>query len=440
MYRPVDPQDPDIRALAASIAEHGVQEPLVVTRDGYILSGHRRWTAAQLAGLTHVPCRVAPIRYRECGPDEILRLLREHNRQRVKSLDELLREEVVAVDPDQAYSRLLTHRAKQSDLSDRAMATIDLSPRKGRKQISHLKREMLNAVLRVVEEREEYWPLSDRQIHYCLLNDSPRRNTGRADSRYANDRGSYGDLCDLLTRARLAGDIPWEAIADETRPMIRWRCYPNAQDFIHEELEGLFSGYARDLQRTQPHHVEIVAEKLTVRSIVERVASQYGLPVTIGRGYCSITPRYGMAQRFERSGKDKLIVLIFSDLDPDGEAIAESFARSMRDDFRIENLVPIKVALNPEQVESLGLQSEMRAKKGSRQYEKFARRHGTTAYELEALPPDVLQRLLTEAVVAVLDVDLWNREADAERADAAFLETARQRACRALADIKEDIA
>jgi len=136
LYRPVDPRDPDVQALAESIREHGVREPLVITQDFFILSGHRRWTAARLAGLTHVPCRTEPIRYRDCGCDEFVRLLREHNRQRVKSLDEMLREEVVSVDPTLAYERLLDHREARSDMSDRATQNVDLTARRGRKQIS----------------------------------------------------------------------------------------------------------------------------------------------------------------------------------------------------------------------------------------------------------------------------------------------------------------
>ncbi|NOT00451.1 MAG: ParB N-terminal domain-containing protein [Phycisphaerales bacterium] len=439
LYRLVDPRDPDIQALAESIREHGVREPLVITEDGYLLSGHRRRVAAKLAGLTRVPCRIEPIRYGEASTDEIVQLLREHNRQRVKSLDEMLREEVVSADPDLAHVRLLEHRRDRSDMSDRPSSTVEMSGRKGRKRISEQKRAMTEAVMAAIGERREYWPLSDRQIHYVLLNDPPLRNVTRPDSRYANDRASYGDLCDLLTRARLTGEIVWRAIGDETRPTTQWRCHAHAQAFIHEQVDELFRNYARDLQRTQPNHIEIVAEKLTVRNIVERVASRFCLPVTIGRGYCSITPRYDMAQRFRRSGKERLIVLILSDFDPDGEAIAESFARSMRDDFDVVELVPVKVALTAEQVTRLGLRSGMQAKRGSAQYRKFARQHGTNVYELEAVPPDVLQQLLTEAIDAVLDVEALNGEIDAEKKDAAFLEEARQRACLALGEMRGEI-
>ena len=51
IYRPVDETDPEFIELAASIREHGILEPLIVTADEYIVSGHRRHAAAKLAGL-----------------------------------------------------------------------------------------------------------------------------------------------------------------------------------------------------------------------------------------------------------------------------------------------------------------------------------------------------------------------------------------------------
>ena len=62
LYRAVTDTDPDVIALAQSIATYGVREPLVISLDQFILSGHRRHRAATLAGLTKVPCRIEAIR------------------------------------------------------------------------------------------------------------------------------------------------------------------------------------------------------------------------------------------------------------------------------------------------------------------------------------------------------------------------------------------
>ena len=51
MYHRIDPSDPEIIELAKSIEKYGIKQPLVISRDRYILSGHRRHCAAGLAGL-----------------------------------------------------------------------------------------------------------------------------------------------------------------------------------------------------------------------------------------------------------------------------------------------------------------------------------------------------------------------------------------------------
>ena len=43
--------------IAAWISEHGLFEPLIITADGYIVSGHRHYAAAGLAKLNSVPVR-----------------------------------------------------------------------------------------------------------------------------------------------------------------------------------------------------------------------------------------------------------------------------------------------------------------------------------------------------------------------------------------------
>jgi hypothetical protein len=134
-----------------------------------------------------------------------------------------------------------------------------------------------------------------------------------------------------------------------------------------------------------------------------------------------------MAQRFRKSGKERLVVLLLSDHDPDGEVIASSFARSLRDDFDLHQVTAVKVALTAEQVKEFGLPPRMKAKKTSANYSKFAAKHGDNAYELEALNPADLQKVLREAIEGIIDRDLLDREIAAEKMDAAELEATRRR-------------
>jgi hypothetical protein len=245
--------------------------------------------------------------------------------------------------------------------------------------------------------------------------------------RYANCLECYHDLCNLLTRARLEQRIPWECITDETRPVLTWAVHADVQGFIRAELDGFLKNYWRDYQRSQPCHLEIVGEKMTLLGTIKPVAAEYCIPMTIGRGFSSLDPRHKMVERFERSGKDKLVVLILSDFDPEGEEIAHSFARSIRDDFSIDNLEPIKVALTSDQVAAHNLPPIMQAKERSSNFGRFNAKHGKDVWELEALPPTELQRILTEAIDSVLNLDLFNRELDQDKADAVELATVRKR-------------
>jgi hypothetical protein len=422
LYRPVNPQDPEVWALAESILEIGVKEPLVITQDGWILSGHRRYMAARLARLESVPCREEPFRKAD-DPDRFMLLLREYNRQRVKSFDEKLREEIVSANPDECYESLIEHRQAQlQSIGD----TITIRAEKKRAAISPAKKPFLSAIQKVIKSRREFWPLSDRQIHYALLNKPPLIHASKPGSRYDNTPQSYKRLVDLLTRARLDGSIPMSAIADPTRPVSVWKCHEDIQSFIREELAGFLKGYWRDLMQSQPDHIEIVGEKNTVESIIRPVAARFCIPMTIGRGYCSLPPRNAIANRFQESGKDRLVLLILSDFDPDGEEIAHSLARSLRDDFDIENIEAVKVALTPDQVADHHLPPMMKAKTGSRNYGRFKKSHGEDVFELEALEPEVLQELLTTAIDSVIDTDAFNQELDQEKRDATFLEGVRR--------------
>jgi ParB family chromosome partitioning protein len=80
--QPRSAMDPETLAeLAASIREHGLLQPLIVTCNGpdqyQLIAGERRWQAARLAGLTTVPAIV-----KEASPQEVLELALVENIQR----------------------------------------------------------------------------------------------------------------------------------------------------------------------------------------------------------------------------------------------------------------------------------------------------------------------------------------------------------------------
>ncbi len=84
-----------IDALAASIKEHGVLQPIVVTReDGKykIVAGERRWRASKKAGLSKIPA--------------IIRTLDSQNRLELSVIENAQREDLNAIELATAYAKL----------------------------------------------------------------------------------------------------------------------------------------------------------------------------------------------------------------------------------------------------------------------------------------------------------------------------------------------
>ncbi len=356
--------------------------------------------------------------------DEKLEILRLYNQQRDKSPGERIREKMLDIDPEQARSDLLARRVKAMVMKGATSSNVQLGKVKKRARITTV--QFLEAAQKVIQENKEYWPLTDRRVHYLLLNDPPLRHDKKPASRYVNDKGSYKALTNLLLRARLTGDVPMQAIEDSTRPIQLGGGFSSCEGFVAQETENFLLGYSRNLMQGQQHHIEIMLEKNALRTVIESVAREYCIPVTTGRGFSSLSPRYDLFKRFRQSGKEKLVLLMLTDFDPDGEEIASSFARSLRDDFGLRNIYPVKVALTAEDIAENDLPSDMDAKVSSPNYMKFIAQHGTKVVELDAAPVKLLQAKLRDAIHSVIDVAEYNGQIDMEKQDAAHIEAHRQ--------------
>ncbi len=102
-------EEEELRDLAASIAEQGVLQPLLVreTAEGYqIVAGERRWRAAGLAGLATVPCLV-----HECDDGQALQMA---------LIENLQREDLNPIEQARAFRQLIEEFGmKQEEVADR---------------------------------------------------------------------------------------------------------------------------------------------------------------------------------------------------------------------------------------------------------------------------------------------------------------------------------
>jgi hypothetical protein len=129
---------------------------------------------------------------------------------------------------------------------------------------------------------------------------------------------------------------------------------------------------------------------------LERVASDYSVPVYSSGGFDSVTAKHGVAEEF--SAMRSATVLHVGDLDPSGvhmfgslDEDVRAFLSSMGGDVDF-----VRLAVTAEQVDRLGLPMSPPKKTDRRSFE------GDTV-QAEAIPPDELARIVRSAIVDRLD-------------------------------------
>jgi hypothetical protein len=427
LYDPPREDDPSFQALVEDIRQNGLLNPIGISKDGYIFDGHRRFAAVKILEWKKVQVRIRPISY-EKDQDRFLELLVSCNKSRVKTTAEAVREGIVGMNDD-AWQRVCDYREESSDVD--GVQLIELYGEKRRSEIRD-KISLKNAIIKIVEDVKKDWPTNDRRVFYLLLNIKGLLRNDRLKTPFENSEECYNDVTNMVTRLRLDGSIPFDSIDDETRPVIQWNTHKSVGTFIDRELENLFSGYWRDLLQSQSNWIESLVEKNTAATLLKSVASKYTVPMTSGRGYSSLPPRKAMIDRFKASGREKLVIICVTDMDPEGEDIPNAFGLSLRDDFGLDEnrLVICKAALTYAQVQSLSqsltIHEGQMAKEDSSRYQRFVSKYGKRCWELEAIPPDTLREIFEAAIRRFLNIDAFEQELDKEAKEQRELDNHRQ--------------
>ena len=135
----------------------------------------------------------------------------------------------------------------------------------------------------------------------------------------------------------------------------------------------------------------------------------------VNRGYSSQSAMYESAERIKderiRNGATHSIIFYLGDLDPSGE----DMVRDIRDRLHMfgEPVEVIKVALTIEQVHKYDLPPNPTKLSDSRAA-AFVEKYGRSSWEVDALPPPVLQEIIVVAFEAVLDLGKMQNVIDAE--------------------------
>ena len=413
IYRKPSASDPAFIELCESVLEHGINTPLEVSSDNYVISGHRRLLAALESGIEEVPCLFdkSVVMEEMSGPDRIALLVERNKGTRIKSPAEQYLEAAAAVDPEQAIREAQARKAEVlNKVKTCGLGEVEIIGSISRTDPSGERKEMLDAVLAILEEKRKagFLPTSGRHIHYSLFNKKVRTSSRKTGYIYGTRRGSDALMSKLLTDARSSGLINVDAINDDTRPTEAVECSGTVGKYVSDETERLFKGYFSDLHADQKNHVEILVEKNTVLPLLSKhVARPMRVPITSMHGYGSFPAARDVAKRFKESGKDNLVVIYVSDLDPEGINMPASWKKYLEHDFGVEATV-LRAAVTPEQVKRFNLPPDADVKLTSPRAAGFVKEYGDQCWELDSMPEADLISEVLNAVKSQLDIDAFN--------------------------------
>lgn len=251
--------------------------------------------------------------------------------------------------------------------------------------------ELLAAVQEVLEEYSDQLPLTCRQIFYRLV--------GKLN--YEKSEQAYSRLTEMLVLARRGGAIPFDHIRDDGNAVQAPQLFASSLDWL-DAVQKSAKWMRLSPWDLQPTYVEVICEAGGMVPMLARIADPFGVTVRSGGGFDSLTVKHELAQHYARQGKP-VVVLHIGDYDPSGEALwtnlsedVGAFCQSLGTDFSVKRL-----AVTPEHRDHYGLPTAPPKKSDKRSV--FP--EGEQTVQAEALPPDLLQSILKQALEAELDLD-----------------------------------
>lgn len=245
--------------------------------------------------------------------------------------------------------------------------------------------------------------LTVRQLYYQLVQ----------KGLIANTLQSYKHVTGLMNDARLAGLMDWDAIEDRTRAFVRRSHWTSPGEI----LESAAHSYHEDLWTGQDTRVFCIVEKEALVGVLERVCSKLDVPLLAARGYPSgtVLREFALSDLLPAiEAEQEIVILHLGDHDPSGIDMSrdlqnriELFADGHSVEFK-------RLALNMPQVEELN-PPENPAKSTDSRFKDYQEKFGNSSWELDALPPAYMGKLVEEAVNEYVNVGAWEEVQDAIR-------------------------
>lgn len=250
----------------------------------------------------------------------------------------------------------------------------------------------------IAEYQAQGFTLTLRQLYYQFV----------ARELIANKQSEYKRLGSIINDARLAGLIDWDAIEDRTRQLRSLAHWADPEELVNAAAEQ----YREDLWAGQRRYVEVWIEKDALLGVVEPVCQRWRVSYFACRGYASQSAHYEAGKRIMRDAarnQRRTLILHLGDHDPSGiDMTRDNAARlEMFSGTDVGSIVDVKrIALNFNQVEQYKLPPNP-AKETDSRSDGYIRKYGESSWELDALEPMVIDRLIEKEIKAVIDMKKW---------------------------------
>ena len=252
---------------------------------------------------------------------------------------------------------------------------------------------------------EEYqasgYTLTLRQLYYQFVSRDLIPNTER----------SYKNLGSVITKARMAGMISWDAIEDRNRTHNGF-WYDEDETSAIEDLPR----YIRfDRWSRQDTYIEVWVEKESLGSVIARACEPLLVPHMSCKGYLSASEAWRAGRRFKRKVEEgkNCILLHLGDHDPSGIDMTRDNKDRLSIFSESHGIEVKRLALNMDQVDQYSPPPNP-AKITDSRASDYIKKFGSSSWELDALNPSVIEELIKNEITQFIDYDLWHEVGEQE--------------------------
>lgn len=259
-------------------------------------------------------------------------------------------------------------------------------------------REIKDSIFKVCEEQR---PMTVRQLFYQLA--SVLQVVGKTEAEYK------GTVCRLTGEMRLAGELPWPWLVDNTR----WIRKPSSYGSMADCLERSAGAYRRSLWSHVPAYVEAWLEKDALSGVFYDVTAEYDVPLMVTRGYPSLSYVKAAADQIIATGKPTWIYY-FGDYDPSGADISRDCEAKVRRFAPEAEIHFERVAVQDWQIDAWNLPTRPTKTKDSRS----AGFGDTRSVEIDAIPPGRLRSMIRDVIakhISSWEIEQLNKIQERER-------------------------